>query len=198
MASIAIDTVKQAIRSWVIRGSGLAPDHVIWTLGAKRPSSTYIHMRIRLRTLGQDFVKVTRTTSPTSGNDATYTVVGTRLLTLTLTCFAPGEPNQGARSPEQILNDVFAAWSLPSINESMNVARLGWLSNTEIVPVDMNIDSSLFEPRATCTITMHTVAQLTETGPAIDSVDIVGTLAGPDGKTGETPSTIDTVELIGP
>jgi hypothetical protein len=177
MSAIDIETVKSALRTWVIRGSGLPPDHVVWTLGARRPDSSYIHMRLKVGTVGQDLVKYTPNPSPTSGNDALFTVVGARILTFTVTCFAPTEPNQGARSPEQILNDVFTSYSFPSVTAVVKAAKLGWLTNTDITPIDLLIDKTLFEPRAYMTIRLHTIAQLSETGPSIDTVEISGTTA---------------------
>lgn len=176
MAAIDVNTIKHTVRAWVIRGSALADDHVIWTLGKRAPSGPYIHLRLKIDTIGQDLVRSTPNPTPTSGNDATYTVVGSRLVTLTITCYSSDDINSGARSVEQILNDVLTAASLPSVSDSFRAAKIGSLKFGTVESAGAIIDTSFFEPRAVVTVTFHTVAQMSETGPAIDSVTgIVGT-----------------------
>lgn len=175
MSAIAITTVKNAIRAWVISGSGLAANRVIWTLGARAPAGTYIHMRIRVGTVGADWVDTDPNPTPTSGNDATNKVRGGRIMTLTLTCFSADDVSAGTRSPEEILNDVLTAATLPSVSVAINAAKIGLLSFGEVTPVDLTIDSVYFEPRAFVTVRFHTVASLSETGPSIDSATVQGT-----------------------
>lgn len=174
MSSVDITNIKHAINTWVRRGSGLAANKVIWTLGARVPDGTYIHLRARVGTIGSDLVRVTPAPTPSSGQDALYTVVGGRLLTLTMTCFAPETPDQATRAPEQILNDVLTALSLPSVNDVIQAAKLGAMKFGDVQTIDLNINHTLFEPRATCTVRFHTIASLSETGPAIDSTEISG------------------------
>jgi hypothetical protein len=175
MASVDVDGIKAALRTWVINGSGLAPNKVIWTLGRRSPTGTYVHLRMKIDPVGGDVVSVRPNPTPTPGNDAIYSVLGARYGTVTITCFAPDDVEADARSPEEILNDVMTASSLPSSYDVLTAARVGVLTFSSVTTVDLTIDEVQFEPRAYFTARFHTTAQLSETGAAIDTVDLVGT-----------------------
>jgi hypothetical protein len=57
MTAVQWTTIENAIQSWLVAGSGLAADHVIWDSPATPPSGQYISMRLSvIDQLGFDWV----------------------------------------------------------------------------------------------------------------------------------------------
>lgn len=87
--TIPWSTVENGIHSWVVSGSGLAADHVIWAQqSGPRPVGVYISLRfITLRTLGRDWTNWTNNeplevnVSVTAIGSSTFTAVAHGLQT---------------------------------------------------------------------------------------------------------------------
>lgn len=174
MSAVDVDTIKAALRAWVIRGSALPAGQVVWTLGERTPPSPYISMRLSIRAVGQDWVDTRRNPTPTvPGTEAIYKVRGNRVLKLSMQCFGD-DASSGQRAPEGILNDVITALALPTVSEALAAAKIGIADVSDINPIDGVINSTRFEPRALVTVTMHATAALSETGPVIEDVEITG------------------------
>src|SRR5262245_40193577 len=57
MSAVQWTTIENAIQAWMIAGSGLAADHVIWDSSAAPPTGQYISMRFSVvDKLGFDWV----------------------------------------------------------------------------------------------------------------------------------------------
>lgn len=57
MSGLAMTTIEDAIQSWIVTGSGLASDHVIWAAqGAPRPVGEFIDMRLFVAMRGRDWL----------------------------------------------------------------------------------------------------------------------------------------------
>lgn len=178
MSAVNVDTIKAALRAWVIRGSALPAGQVIWTLGKRTPPSPYISMRLSIRTVGQDWVDTVANPTPTTpGTEALYKVRGNRVLKLSMQCFAD-EASSGQRAPEEILDDVITALALPSVSTALAVAKVGIADVSDITPIDGVINSTRFEPRALVTVTMHAIAAMSEAGPVIEEVEITSSVEG--------------------
>lgn len=187
----AINTtaIKAALRQWVINGSGFSAGNVIWTLGKRRPAGPYVHMRVNWgKPIGSDMLFTSATPSPTPGNDVTYTVIGSRRPTLTLTCFSDADDNSGDVSPESVLNSVLTAAYLPSSSNVLRAARIGLMKFGDVTPVDVTINSVEFEPRAFVLVTFNITASLSETGPGFTSVQASGSIL--DEEDGDTIATV--------
>src|SRR5690606_8637414 len=120
------DAVEDAIFEWVVAGSGLSEDHVIWSGGrGPQPRGCYISMTLGdERNFGGDWVRKTDVPDPEDGAEIEYTATGVRLVTLTLECFAAGDAWETAR-PDRRLARVKDARVLPSIADLLRSANVG-------------------------------------------------------------------------
>jgi hypothetical protein len=171
VSAFNIVAAKAALHAWVVRGSGLPPERAIYALGQRPPEAPYLHIRFRVDPVGHDWIRNAPADDPQPGLDTVYTVCGYRTLTVILTCFG-ADTNAGERAPEQILNDVVTARSLPSVVQALAAAGMGSFTFGSMSSPGATIQSSYFEPRSTIEARCQVVAELSELGPSIATADI--------------------------
>jgi hypothetical protein len=173
------ETVENAIYAWVVAGSGLPGEQVIWdNPNQPRPTAPYIAMRITgYQPIGQDWVNLgDAPADPQPLADITVIARGQRQFTIALRCFAVALT--GDNSAGSILSRVLSAMSLPSIREALNAAGLGLSIINPIQIIDGVLGSSTFEPRASVDIRVFVTYEATELGTYIEHADIENQATG--------------------
>lgn len=186
--SIAWDTIRDAIQSWIVVGSGLSGDHVVWS-GQRdtdgnpmpRPVGMFIELRLTMiKWAGFSDARWYAYDQPS--NTFTQHTSGPRVAMLTATCFQ-GAPSGGASIPTNIapahpavvLNEAMAATGRDDISMALVAAGIGVgsIESLDITPAIIN--TTLLEQRAIVTVQLHLASDLTYTYPAgqgwIDTVN---------------------------
>lgn len=162
--------MEDAVHAWIVSGSGLAADHVIWSDRGPLPSGPYISMRLlSIESVSRDAIR-----SATDGDDIVHSLSGPRQATLELTAFSAA-----AVGPEQgvvILDRVFAARELPSVSLLLRAANLG-VGRRGRTRLFSGTRSGMFDPRAIVEIQLHTTSEISEVGSAIERVRLTTTTA---------------------
>ncbi len=163
--------IENAIWAWIVAGSGLDEQNVIWAGRGPSPSGMHIAMRLAVTDApGHDWVD----RAATDEGDITYTVRGPRIATLTLQCIAPIDgPESGETTCAGILDRALQVRMLPSVAADLDAGGVGVgrIGPIRAVP---GIRSQLFEPRAVVEITLHMTAEVSEIGAAIEHVEVEG------------------------
>ena len=176
MSSIAWDTVRDAIRSWITTGSGLSGDHVIWSAQRDangnpmpRPSGMYIAMRFTL--LQWNGITDWQDNSYDEGsNTFTRSLRGPRKATLTATCYE-GMPTGGSGSPSSagfsmgILNDAMQASDRDDIEQALTAAGVGVGSIEQLSVAGGTFNDARFEGRSIVTVGIHLASEVDYTYP---------------------------------
>jgi hypothetical protein len=173
-----LTAVENAIHAWVVIGSGLDADRVIWTgdgPSGPQPAGTFISMRIIDDNTGfRDWLLPRR-----EGNGIRYRIRSHHMATLELSCNADG--SFGSQRGAMILRRVIAARALPSVVESMRgVVGIGPAGKIRLIP---GVRSTLLDPKAMVEVGIHMVTEISEPGSAIETVSVatttdVGTRSG--------------------
>lgn len=160
--------IEDAIQAWVVAGSQLAADHVIWAgeRGAgPAPAGTYISLRfIASNRVSMDWIKAER-----AGSSVIFHVRGTRHPTLEITCSAGA--NYGSRRAEQIIERVLTAIKLPSVAKSLRAGGVG-VGTRGPVRVVPGIRSQMLDPRAIVEVGLHIMIDISEHGSSIEHVGL--------------------------
>lgn len=160
--------LEEALHAWVMIGSQLDADHVIWCPEGVDPgpvpTGTYIELRlININRVSDDWTKLTR-----SGNSIVHHVRGTRHPTLQLTCIAGDR--YGAMRPSKILERVLTSVSLPSVRAVLRgIVGIGPRGQINVITARR---SGLFDPRATVEVGLHTVIEIYEVAPEMKRVNV--------------------------
>lgn len=167
-------TVEDAIHAWIVAGSGLPAAKVVWALQrGPIPESPYISARCAvLRSPGIDWIDAEATGDPIPSDGARLRVRGPRVATLELQCFADPTDAAGAAA-QSILNDVVASARLPSVREGLRAAGVGVSTSEPIQFAGVVTDKVGFEPRAITRVMLHLANEVSETGPNIETVQLV-------------------------
>lgn len=154
--AISWEQIENAIHAWVVAGSGLAEDHVIWTgQSGVLPDSEFIEMSIiELRGVGHDWKVKDDAPDAVDGAEVRVRARGMRVAQLQLQCF--GDAGTG-NAPLQTLGDVVSALELHY--ESLNTAGAGIGDVTPVRPISAG-KTGLFEPRFICTVALHLGSEL--------------------------------------
>lgn len=165
---------EKAIQNWVVIGSGLAADKVIWSQqDGPRPASPYIALRpASLAATGIDWVDVVDSEAPTPGNEIEYHVRGPRIVELWMQCH--GVVATGDQSPVAILESVRTSHRLPSVRKPLKDAKIGVADSTPVSYLGSTINNANFEPRAVMSVTLHLASDVSEPGTVIESAEITG------------------------
>lgn len=160
---------EDAIYQWVLTGSGLDPDHVIWASaggpGGPAPAGLYISMRIiDVDQVSDDWLIPRRV-----GGGIVHHVRGTRHPTLELRCFA-GE-STGARRAELVLARVMAAVMLPTVAKALRQGDVGvgTCSKVRVLP---GVRSGLLDPLAMVEVGLHIKIDVSEAGAEFTSAGV--------------------------
>lgn len=157
-AADPVVAVEDAIQAWVVAGSGLAANRVIWK-DQSGPAINGTYIALKLRDIGrpaEDWTVLTKT-----GNAVTHAVVGPRTATLEITCFYA--PPLGALQGILILDRVIAAKGLPSVQAVLRAGNVGIGRTGRARSID-GVRSELFDPRATVEVTLHLMSEISEPG----------------------------------
>lgn len=179
-----VTVLENAIQAWVVAGSGLDDQHVIWTgdgPGGPMPAGTYISMRLlREEIVSQDWLIPRR-----EGTRVVVHARGTRQPTLELSCSSDFE--YGQRRPGQILSRVLASLRLPSVRAVLRAGGVGVGVRGPIRTVP-GVRSMMFDPKAVCEVGLHTMVDVSEVGAdvatvgvqtSVDGIERSGTVAKP-------------------
>lgn len=173
MSAIAWQQIEDAIHAWVVNGSGLAADRVVWA-GQNQPERAVPFITIRvssIRRRGNDWTNVEDAASPAPGAELQKVIRGPRIIGLTIQCFAASPI--GAAGALAILENVAIAVQRPVVSEVLDAARVGIGNISDVEALDGVIGSTLFEPRAIMTVSLHTVSELDAgTLTYIETVDV--------------------------
>jgi hypothetical protein len=160
-------TLRDAIHTWFVAGSGLDNAHVIWAgqvdaqgNSAPRPSGQYIALRLTVITIfGTDWSDY-----DLQGSVFTQYVRGPRRAILTAQCFQ-GLPTGGQEVDTTMcamrLHDVATALWLDSISKNLANAGVGISSFGDIQTTDGVITKSRGEGRAIMTVSMSLASEMT-------------------------------------
>lgn len=169
MSVVVNSVVSNAIHSWIVSGSGLSADKVIWKdQTGPRPSTPFVMMSIEsIRNPGLDWRDAERLDNPDSGEEIRYSVRGMRVARLTLECF--GEAT-GDTNPVSVLDATLSASALPSIRNALRTAKIGIGTIEPVRSLTGLINSVMREPRAMVTVGLHLTSELSELGTNIETV----------------------------
>lgn len=175
MSSVAWTQIEEAIQAWIVAGSGLPSNHVLWSEEVgDRPSGTYISMMIDgVDQPARDYTETKNNPSPTAGAELVKTTTGARQAMLRLQCFAgvdatTKKPNRGAVAM-QMLADVLS--SIEDNVDALDDAGVG-IGDAGIVRRLSPTRSSLLDPRATLDIEIHFGSKTTGTLGSIEHVEM--------------------------
>jgi hypothetical protein len=164
-------TVENAIATWVATGGA-----TMWSDDdGPRPATPFVRMSIDgLLRRGVDAVTVEDAATPTAGAEIEHKVRGPRKLVLTLQCFATSPTGTGRAIA--ILETIIASARLPTVRAALTAAKLGLGPVGAVKSMGGVINTANFEPRATVEIHLHTVAEQSEFGTYIETVESEGTV----------------------
>ena len=175
--TLAWDTEQiGAVHAWLVAGSGLAADHVIWSdQGAARRTGTWISvLLLSFVPQGQDWLAVEEAETPVPGANITQLARGMREVTLSIQCFAGDAV--GTASPMGVLSQLIARSRLPSVRALLADASIGL---AELGPVTSRgglINTSKLEPRAVMTVRLFCGSEVSESGASVEHIDIAGVM----------------------
>lgn len=169
MSGVDFTTIKNAIQAWVVAGSGLAGNHVVWgslrdSRGnpVPRPSGMFISLQIAgLRSPGFDDAN----TYTEASNVLSQTLQGPRVLVLFMQVFQ-GSPTGGSDiGALSLLNDLLAAVARDDIAQALQLAKvsIGSYDDAQYVPGAYN--DAKQELRAFTTVRLHVRSRIVFTQP---------------------------------
>lgn len=158
--------IELAIAKWLIGATGLARNQVWWIHEFNsRKNPPYITISApTVRRSGSDW----STYDKTANGDGTFTrrVQGPRTIVVTIQCFA--EKGNDATSARAILEDAIAKLQLWQWRRHFRKTRIGVQSAGDVTTLT---GSDTFEPRATATIEVNTLSEVTEPMEVIERVE---------------------------
>jgi len=165
-----VTALEDTVHAWVVAGSLLAADHVIWGGRGPAPAGPYIELAMHgAQRVANDWIEPRN-----ESGQVMYHVRGVRQVTLELTCIAA--ERYGEARPEAILDRVLTAAELPSIATVLRRAEVGIGTRGPVRAVP-GVRSGLFDPRAIAEVELYIASELAERGSAIKRVSV--TTPGP-------------------
>lgn len=164
--------VENAIHSWVVAGSGLAANQVIWSQQeGPRPAGAFVSLRVSsLRAVGQDWNDVVDISNPEPGAEIELRTRGVRELALSIQCFAGA--GIGATSALAVIGGIVDAAGTLSRRDALNAAGIGVLSLGPATSIDGILGAS-FEPRAILEARLALASELSEAATYIQSAEVI-------------------------
>jgi hypothetical protein len=158
MGAIDWTKVEDAFFDWVVAGTGLAEDKVIWShQGSPRPDAPYVSLMISsVQRAGRDWIDTYDNPSPVPGQEIIRKARGPRFCALSIQCFTYYDmiSQQG---PMQILTDLIA--SLPLHRYALHRAGIGISDFGSIGTVGGMLNSQL-ESRAHVDLEFHLASEV--------------------------------------
>jgi hypothetical protein len=168
--------VEDAVRAWVLTGSGLDNEHVIWAdQDGPRPGLPFVTIKIGdLSPVGPADLVPDTDLARAAGQEIRRTV--TQLFEFTASVQAFTTPTTGTAAARSLLARVHTAVRLPTVNDALNLAG--------IAPFDVgkvqNLSAVLgqgFEGRASLEVRFYAQESLAENLGYITSIEIENTSA---------------------
>jgi len=163
--------IEDAIRAWVIAGTGL-PQGQVWFADQDIPASEQ-QPRVTIRIggtvqRGLDETRHDYDAGRPAGQEIEFSARGMRELTVDLQAFAPTLVGPGATA-RSLLAQAQVAISLPTIRDALNAAGLGVLQEGDIQRVPL-VRGGMQEDRATLAVLFAVQVQATERATFIETV----------------------------
>jgi hypothetical protein len=175
MSAIPWATVRDAIQKWIVTGSGLSGDHVVWA-GQRdadgnpmpRPTGQYVELQLSLFAWN-GFSDWRRYEYDSMADTLTLKTEGPRVATLTATCFQ-GVPTGGTGQPAPsnvmaVLNDAMTAMGLDSVFNALVAAGVGVGAFDAIDVRGGVVNTAKFEARAIITVKLNLASEISEVYP---------------------------------
>jgi hypothetical protein len=158
--------VRLAIRSWVVTGSALSGDHVIWVGQQHRvPDGAYITLRLStIDPLGHDESSITE-----AAGVLTEHLTGHRDAKLTITCFSGIDEHDATRAV-LTLDSVRTAARLMTVANVLQAANVGVNHIADVRAIGATINNTQFDSRAELVVHLNLVSELTGAADAIQTV----------------------------
>jgi hypothetical protein len=160
-------TFENALRSWIVTGSGLPGSSVVWGEGGgPRPNDPCIVLRLMdHRRRGRDWTVIEDAPEPQMpGAEIVHRAQGAREVTLRAQAFGAGAARR--------LQDAVLALRLPSVTEGLTAGGAGIGVVGPIQNVGAAQNWTHFESRAVVDVVIHAAAEVTEFGTWIESADV--------------------------
>lgn len=172
-------TIENALHAWVVAGSGLPAEKVIWAQqDAPRPAPPFIAMRLRNpQRIGQDWLDVVDA-GVTPGQEIQIKSRGTRTMTLSLQAFSAA--STGINAAVMQLDAVRSVSNLPTVRDALNTAGLGLGPFEGVQSLDGVLSESVFEPRATMGALLFLSSEVSEFATYIETAEITNEIESPD------------------
>lgn len=182
---IDFDAVEDALRAWVMAGTGLAPARVVLADGGSRPeddATPYVSISgLEPLQRGMDGRKITD--NPASvlgdGQEIKHTASGIRQLDVRFQCFGgtvEGSPTTGNSAPVAMLAGVVAARSLPTASEALQAAGVGVGAMGKVQWLPGSVGGGIFEARAVLDVTCYVGSEVSEFTTFIQKTRITPTI----------------------
>lgn len=180
MSAASWNTIERALQAWVVEGSGLAGDHVVWNdLKLAQPTKPYISLAfVGERGVGSDEVITRDAASPQAGAEIEHVVRGNRVALLSITVYVTSADAVGERAARAILDDVRTQRSVPDTADALGDAGIGVANIESTRAVGIGIDSADIEPRVVMTVACNIGSTLVRTGTYIQSAEITNETTG--------------------
>lgn len=180
------DDTEKGIQGWIVRGSGLAGDHVLWSDQiVNRPKDQHIEIKLMgIVRNGLDGYVTIDNPNPTPGNDGLLRTTGTRTISLTVTCW--GGPPTGINQPVAVLCGVIAQATKESQYELWSALGIALYDFDSVTAIRGRvIDSQRIEPAASFVVQFRASADAVPNGAdepcaLIEHVVVHGELHEPD------------------
>ncbi len=159
-----VTSLEDTVHTWVVAGSQLAADHVIWGGRGPAPAGPYIELALHdVQRVANDWID-----PRLESGQVMYHVRGVRQVTLELTCIAADR--YGEARPQAILDRVLTV-ELPSVAAVLRRAGVGIGARGPVRAIP-GVRSGLFDPRAIAEVELYVASDLAERGSAIKRVSI--------------------------
>lgn len=170
-------TIEDAVRAWVVAGSGL-DEQMIFFADQDLPISE-LAPRVSIRVgdgarVGQSALTHEFDAGQPLGQEVMFTTKQMLEVTVDLQSFAPTTTGAGSTA-RSIMHAVLASLSLPSVREALNAAGLGVLEEGSVQRVPQP-RSAVYEDRATAAVRLLVQQEATESIGYIADVEVSGTV----------------------
>ncbi len=169
-------TIEEAIHDWIITGSGLTENQVIWSQqSSPRPVGQYISITIMsVASVGMDWNEVIDNPDPEEGEEIKILARGTREAALTLQCY--GGSGIGANSPRARLEGIVSSASLASRRDELGDAGVGILFKGPVQTLTGLVGAGL-ESRAIVEFRLALASEISETATYVESAEVTTTVS---------------------
>lgn len=174
---IAWEAIEDAVRAWVLAGSGLAGDYVYFADQDLPTSELAPRVSIRIgdgNRVGQAALQHDYDVGRPLGQELEFKAQQMLEVVVDLQAFAPTTTGAGTTA-RSLMHAVLAALALPSVREALNAAGLGVLEEGSVQRVPQ-VRSAENEDRAVASVRLLVKQQATERIGYIETVETSGTV----------------------